>query len=726
MIKKSFSIVGMHCAGCASTLTKAIGKVKGVSEVQVTYATDKAIIAYDEKKIDWEALKKAVESVGSYKIVLDEERKHEDHGNNKRHDHGQMLAEDKFKTLRYKVIVSLGIFAILFIGSLLGWMSMQVAFVLTTIVMFYSGSEFFVNAWAGLLNKSANMDTLVAMGTGSAYVYSALSGVMYFETAVAIVGLVLLGRYLEAKAKLKAGQDIKELLKLQAKEAVLLVNGKEVMVAVENLKLGDVLVIKPGSKVAVDGVVIEGSSYIDESLVTGESKPVKKKKGDKLIGGTINFKGRLIMKVTQVGADTVLSKIATMVQEAQNSQAPIQKLADKVSSIFVPVVILLALSSFMVWYFVLGASFSTALTFFITVLIISCPCALGLATPIAIMVGTGRGASLGILIKTAEKLQIAGKVDTLVFDKTGTLTKGNFVVTNVLGVSPDWSRKKLLKLAAGIEIGSEHPVAMAILEESGKMKLDRLTGFQAIEGMGVEGKLSDKKVVVGNKKLMDKKRYVISKDLHLKGGKMMSEGKTVVYVGFEGEVVGVMALADEAKEEAQKTVKDLQMKDIDVWMMTGDNEETAKGVAKNLGIKNVLFEVLPKDKVSEIKKLQDKGKLVAMVGDGVNDAPALAKADIGMAMATGTEVAMETADISLVRGKVELVNQALLLSKKTMRVISQNLFWAFGYNVLLIPVAAGLFAPLGVKVSPILASGAMAFSSLSVVLNSLRLRRIKL
>ena len=388
--------------------------------------------------------------------------------------------------------------------------------------------------------------------------------------------------------------------------------------------------------------------------------------------------------------------------------------------------ILLALSSFMVWYFVLGASFSTALTFFITVLIISCPCALGLATPIAIMVGTGRGASLGILIKTAEKLQIAGKVDTLVFDKTGTLTKGNFVVTNVLGVSPDWSRKKLLKLAAGIEIGSEHPVAMAILEESGKMKLDRLTGFQAIEGMGVEGKLSDKKVVVGNKKLMDKKRYVISKDLHLKGGKMMSEGKTVVYVGFEGEVVGVMALADEAKEEAQKTVKDLQMKDIDVWMMTGDNEETAKGVAKNLGIKNVLFEVLPKDKVSEIKKLQDKGKLVAMVGDGVNDAPALAKADIGMAMATGTEVAMETADISLVRGKVELVNQALLLSKKTMRVISQNLFWAFGYNVLLIPVAAGLFAPLGVKVSPILASGAMAFSSLSVVLNSLRLRRIKL
>ena len=726
MIKKSFSIVGMHCAGCASTLTKAIGKVKGVSEVQVTYATDKAIIAYDEKKIDWEALKKAVESVGSYKIVLDEERKHEDHGNNKRHDHGQMLAEDKFKTLRYKVIVSLGIFAILFIGSLLGWMSMQVAFVLTTIVMFYSGSEFFVNAWAGLLNKSANMDTLVAMGTGSAYVYSALSGVMYFETAVAIVGLVLLGRYLEAKAKLKAGQDIKELLKLQAKEAVLLVNGKEVMVAVENLKLGDVLVIKPGSKVAVDGVVIEGSSSIDESLVTGESKPVKKKKGDKLIGGTINFKGRLIMKVTQVGADTVLSKIATMVQEAQNSQAPIQKLADKISSIFVPVVILLALSSFMVWYFVLGASFSTALTFFITVLIISCPCALGLATPIAIMVGTGRGASLGILIKTAEKLQIAGKVDTLVFDKTGTLTKGNFVVTNVLGVSPDWSRKKLLKLAAGIEIGSEHPVAMAILEESGKMKLDRLTGFQAIEGMGVEGKLSDKKVVVGNKKLMDKKRYVISKDLHLKGGKMMSEGKTVVYVGFEGEVVGVMALADEAKEEAQKTVKDLQMKDIDVWMMTGDNEETAKGVAKNLGIKNVLFEVLPKDKVSEIKKLQDKGKLVAMVGDGVNDAPALAKADIGMAMATGTEVAMETADISLVRGKVELVNQALLLSKKTMRVISQNLFWAFGYNVLLIPVAAGLFAPLGVKVSPILASGAMAFSSLSVVLNSLRLRRIKL
>lgn len=729
--------MGMHCAGCASTLTKAIGEVQGVEDVSVTYATDKATISYDEDKIDWEALKTAVASVGSYQIVLEE--KMEDHGEqgHGKHDHAQMLAEDKLKVLKQKVILSLGVFMVLLIGSLFEWVSAPVAFLLTTVVMFYSGSEFFINAWAGLKQKSANMDTLVAMGTGSAYIYSTVltfspdllsGGGLYFETAAAIVGLILLGRYLEAKAKSKAGQAIKELLKLQAKEAIVLRDGVEVMVAVEMLKLGDVLVVKPGSKVPVDGVVIEGSSYVDESLVTGESKPVGKKQEDSLIGGTINLKGRLLMKVTKVGKDTMLSKIATMVQEAQNSQAPIQKLADRVSAVFVPVVILLAILSFVVWYFVLGASFSTALTFFITVLIISCPCALGLATPIAIMVGTGRGASLGILIKNAEKLQLAGKIDTLVFDKTGTLTKGNFVLTDVVGIDLSWSRKKLLKLAAGVEKGSEHPISTAILEASRKMKvvLDKLTGFEIIEGMGVEGKLAGKEVMVGNQRLMDKKKYSVPTTLALQVKKMMGEGKTVAYISLEGLVVGAMSLADELKEKAKSTVQSLEKKGVEVWMMTGDNEATAKGVASSLGIKNVLFDILPKDKADEVKKLQDKGRLVAMVGDGVNDAPALAKADLGIAMATGTDVAMETADVTLVRGKVELVSQALLLSKKTMSVISQNLFWAFGYNILLIPVAAGLFVSFGLSVSPVLASGAMAFSSLSVVLNSLRLKKVKI
>jgi P-type Cu+ transporter len=711
MIKKTFSVVGMHCAGCAGSLTKAIGKVNGVEKVLVTYATDKATISYDEKKIDWNELKEAVESVGSYKIVLDEMAKSE------KHDHGQMMADDKLMTLQRKTTMALGVFVVLMVGSVTGLMLHGVAFVLTTVVMIYSGKEFFVNAWKGLKNKTANMDTLVAMGTGSAYIYSTVSGAMYFETAAAIVGLILLGRYLESKAKSKAGQAIKELLKLQAKEAMVLVNGKEVKVAVEMLKIGDVLVVRPGSKVPVDGEVIEGESYVDESLVTGESKPVRKKNGDSLTGGTVNSKGRLIMRVTQVGEDTVLSKIATMVQEAQNSQAPIQKLADKVSSVFVPTVIVLAVVSFVVWYFVLGASFNVALTFFITVLIISCPCALGLATPVAIMVGTGKGASMGVLIKNAEKLQMAGKTDTLVFDKTGTLTKGNFVVTDVVMVEP-WSKKKLLRLAAGVEVGSEHPIATAILEASKGLRLDKVSNFRAIEGMGVEGKLKGKKVVVGNQRLMEKNNYVV--------GDVLGKTGTVAYVAVNDKVVGAIILADEIKEKAKDTVESLQDKGIEVWMMTGDNEKTAKRVANSLGIKNVLANVLPKDKVKEISKLQDKGGVVAMVGDGVNDAPALAKADVGIAMATGTEVAMETADVTLIGGRVELVSKTFLLSKKTMNVIVQNLFWAFGYNVLLIPIAAGVLVPLGVTVSPILASGAMAFSSLSVVLNSLRLKKVRL
>jgi P-type Cu+ transporter len=704
-MKKTFAIVGMHCAGCAGSLTKAIEKVKGVFEVHVTYSTDSTTIVYDEKIMDMDALKKAVESVGSYQIVLDNAPEHS-------------LADDKALLLWRKMLVALSIFVVLLAGSISGLMLPQIAFLLTTVVMFYSGKEFFVNAAIGLKNKTANMDTLVAMGTGSAYIYSTVTGAMYFETAAAIVGLILLGRYLEAKAKSRAGQAIKELLKLQAKEAVVLVNGKEVKVAVAMLKLGDILVVKPGSKIPVDGVVVRGSSYVDESLVTGESKPVKKKKEDKLIGGTVNSKGRLIMKVTQVGEDTVLSKIATMVQEAQSSQAPIQKLADRVSAVFVPTVIVLAVISFVVWYFVLGADFSMALEFFITVLIISCPCALGLATPIAIMVGTGKGASMGILIKNAEKLQMAGKIDTLVFDKTGTLTKGNFVVTKVVGADASWSKKKLLKVAAGVEVASEHPIATAILEASKGMNLDKVSSFKAIEGMGVEGKLAGKKVVVGTQRLMEKNKYLM--------GELLSYEGTVAYVAVGGQVVGVITLADEVKNKAKETVADLQSNGIKVWMMTGDNEETAKRVASGLGVKNVLFNVLPKDKVRRVGELQSKGGVVAMVGDGVNDAPALAKADVGIAMATGTEVAMETADITLVRGKVELVSQAILLSKKTMTVIVQNLFWAFGYNVLLIPVAAGVLMPFGVRVSPILASGAMAFSSLSVVLNSLRLKKVKL
>lgn len=733
-MKKTFPIVGMHCAGCALNLTKAIKKVRGVVDAKVTYATDKAVIEYDEKQIDWKALEKAVEGVGKYQIVLGETSEHKDH---KDHDHAQMLAKNELEVLRRKVILSLGILVILMVGSLMSWLPIWVSFSLTTVVMFYSGAEFFTNAWMGLKSKTANMDTLVAMGTGTAYLYSSLVSFMpgvnqagvYFETATAIVGLILLGRYLEAKAKTKAGQAIKELLKLQAKEAILLRNNKEVKVSLDEVVVGDKLVIKPGSKVPVDGLVIEGTSYLDESLITGESKPVRKQKGDRLIGGTINFKGRLVMEVTQVGAETMLFKIAKMVEEAQASQAPIQKLADKVSSVFVPAVIVIALVTFLVWYFVLNASFLTALTFFITVLIISCPCALGLATPIAIMVGTGRGAGMGILIKNAEKLQLAGKIDTLVFDKTGTLTKGNFVVTDVVLVDKSgWDRKKLIGVAAALEAGSEHPIAGAIIEMAKRLRVtvNKVSKFRAIEGKGVEGILGGKKVVIGNQKLMEERGLELTEEMEKKVISLMTEGKTVVQVLVANQHVGVIALADELKEKAKETVKSLQAKEVSVWMMTGDNKKTAVGVAKRLGIKNVVSEVLPRHKASEVERLQAKGGVVAMVGDGVNDAPALAKADVGIAMATGTEVAMETADITLVRGRVELVDKAIVLSKETMKVIVQNLFWAFGYNTILIPVAAGVLVPLGVRVSPILASSAMAFSSLSVVLNSLRLKKIKI
>jgi P-type Cu+ transporter len=740
MIKKTFSIVGMHCAGCAGNLTKALKKVTGVVEAQVTYATDKAIITYDEKTIDWEGIKRAVSSVGKYQILLGEDEmdgemkmKEGEH-----HDHAQMLKEKEIKVLRNKVMVSLGIFGVLMAGSILKIIPAEIAFVLTTIVMFYGGAEFFVNAWMGLRNRSANMDTLVAMGTGAAYLYSSVitffpsllegeEGV-YFETAAAIVGLILLGRYLEARAKAKAGQSIKELLKLQAKEAIVVRKGKEIKIGLESVVVGDVLVIKPGSQIPVDGVVIEGESYVDESLVTGESKPVKKRERDRVIGSTMNTRGKLMVRAMQIGEDTFLSRIVKMVQEAQSSQAPIQKLADRVSGVFVPVVIGLAVLAFVVWYFVLGASFSTALTFFITVLIISCPCALGLATPIAIMVGTERGARMGILIKNAEKLQLAGKIDTLVFDKTGTLTKGNFAVTDVVTtkIKPSLNRNEFLTMAASVEKGSEHPIGEAIVKKAKKagVKFRKVSRFRAVEGKGVEGKIGDKKVKIGTRKYIEERKRAMDAKLDSETERLRKEGKTVVYMSVDKRMVGAIALADEVKNEAKEAVRDIN--DIDVWMMTGDNKETALGVAGQLGIENVLAEVLPKDKAGKVKNLKEQNNVVAMVGDGVNDAPALAVADVGIAMATGTEVAMETADITLVRGEVALVSKAISLSRKTMRVIGQNFFWAFGYNIALIPVAAGALVPLGLKVSPILASGAMAFSSLSVVLNSLRLRKVRI
>lgn len=708
-MKQTFPITGMHCAACAANLTRAISKVPGVNVVKVTYTTDRAEIDFDPAKIDWEGVKKAVRSIGGYDIVLPDSAP--DHSHHSAHDH-QLQAVDAKK----KVIVGGILSLLIFLGEMMMLLPREITFVLTSVVIVYSGREFFTNAWAGLKHLSANMDTLIAMGTGAAYVYSAIvtfwpqlfpaDQPVYFETAAVIITLVLLGRYLEHAAKGRASAAIKKLLGLQVKKAILLIGNRQKEVEINTVKVGDKLLVKPGAKIPVDAVILSGRSYVDESLVTGESMPVSKGPGDKVIGSTINKQGLLVVRAAAVGEATLLANIIRLVNEAQSSQAPIQKLADKISGIFVPVVIVISLTAFIVWYFIFSLSFNAALVIAITVLIISCPCALGLATPISIMVGTGRGAEAGILIKNAEKLQIAGAIKAIVFDKTGTLTKGEFGVTDVIAMDKI-SQKEVLQLAGSLELGSDHPIAVAIVSEAKKqkLKLTRPQNFENLEGRGVSGNLAGSRYSLGK---IDFKSLA---------------GKTVVGLKKGGFLLGVIGLADEPKPEAKALITKLKQQGLAVWLISGDNQATAAAVGRRLGITNVLANVMPKDKVNRVKELQRQYPVVAMVGDGVNDAPALAQANVGMVMATGTDVAIEAGDITLLRGDINLVSQAIALSRQTMANIKQNLFWAFGYNTLLIPVAAGILLPWGVKISPIMASAAMAFSSLSVVFNALRLKR---
>lgn len=711
-MKQTFPITGMHCAGCAANLTRVISKVAGVNAVKVTYTTDQAEIDFDPARIDWSGVRNAVRSIGGYDIILpDSTPSHSDHS---AHDHQQQAVDAK-----KKVIIGGILSVIIFFGEMFSLLPREIVFVLTSVVMGYSGREFFVNTWMGLKHFSANMDTLIAMGTGAAYVYSAavtfwpqLLGEdqpVYFETAAVIITLVILGRYLEHAAKGRASAAIKKLLGLQAKKAILLIGNRQKEVEISAVKVGDRLLVKPGAKIPVDAVVVSGRSYVDESLVTGESVPVKKGLGDKVIGSTINKQGLLVVRAAAVGEATLLANIIRLVNEAQSSQAPIQKLADKISGIFVPVVIVIALLAFSVWYFIFGLSFAASLVIAITVLIISCPCALGLATPISIMVGTGRGAEAGILIKNAEKLQIAGKIRAIIFDKTGTLTKGEFGVTDVIALSKI-GKKNILQLAGSLELGSDHPIAAAIVSEAKKLKLklSRPQNFINHEGWGISGKLGGSQYSLGK---IDFKSLA---------------GKTVVGLKKGDQLLGVIGLADEPKPEAKALIGKLQQQGLAVWMISGDNQVTAAAIGKRLGIAHVLANVMPADKVNRVKELQRQYPVVAMVGDGVNDAPALAQSNVGMVMATGTDVAIEAGDITLLRGDINLVSQAIALSRATMANIKQNLFWAFGYNTVLIPVAAGILLPWGVSVSPVMASAAMAFSSLSVVFNALRLKQVVL
>ena len=597
-------------------------------------------------------------------------------------------------------------------------------FALTSIIMVVAAGPFVTSAWASFQKHHANMDTLVAIGTATAYVYSIYAMITrqpaYFESAAFVVTFVLLGQVFEERMRTSASSAVEKLVNLQAKEATVLRDGQYVRVPISAVQAGDLVKVKPGEKIAVDGVITDGSSTVDESMVTGESMPVTKKNGDKVIGATINSNGTLIFRAEKVGGDTMLAQIVELVKKAQTSHAPIQKLTDKVANIFVPVVLMLAIATFLVWYVFLGTSLASALIYAVAVVVIACPCALGLATPTALMVGTGRSAKMGILIKNGEVLEAADDVHTIVFDKTGTITVGKPVVTDVVG-----DRQQVLTLAASLEADSEHPLASAITAAAKAAKIQPATAsdFRALEGRGVQATIAGQTTFAGNSKLLT--TGAATPELIAQADRLQAEAKTVVYVGSNDQVIGLIAIQNAAKPTSRAAIAALHARGLKTVMLTGDNEKVARAIADQVGIDDVIADVMPADKAATIKHLQQDGK-VAFVGDGINDAPALTTADVGIAMGSGTDIAIESGGIVLVKNDLRDVDRALAISKKTFKRIKLNLFWAFVYNVLGIPVAAGVFAAAGLTLSPELAGLAMAFSSLSVVTSSVLLGKTKL
>jgi len=725
MKKVDLEITGMHCQSCVTLLTKALQKNPGVKYTNVNLTTERATIEFDEKKTNENQLIRVIKSLNyDAKISGGENIEQEE---NKR--------KKSLKKLKNLFIFSM-IFAIpaFLIGMVFMWIGIEIPyrnyilFALATPVQFIVGWGIYKSAFGALKNKTANMDTLIALGTSAAYFYSVYiilfnpMGDQYFEAAAVLITFVMLGRYLEAVAKGKTSEAIKKLMHLSPKIATVIRDGKEIKIKVDEVVVNDIVLVKPGEKVPVDGIIIEGQSAVDESMITGESMPVEKNKNDLVIGATINKHGSFRFKATKVGANTTLSQIIKLIEDAQGKKAPIQRFADKISAYFVPIVIAIAIVAFSVWYFIIGETFSFALIIAVSVLVIACPCALGLATPTAIMVGTGKGAEKGILIKGGDALETAHKLYAVVFDKTGTLTQGKPQVTDIASTGK-MSENEILKFAASIEKNSEHPLAQSIVQkaEENRIKLENVKNFKAIPGHGVEGFIGKNKVIVGKPEYT--KKIQNFDDTEIK--KLEEEGKTVVVLVVNKKVQGFIAIADIPREDSIKAVRALQQQGIFVYMITGDNKRTANAIAKQLGVNHVIAEVLPEDKANEVKKLQRKGK-VAMVGDGINDAPALAQADIGIAIGSGTDVAMETGNIVLMNNNTYDVVRAIRLSKITISKIRQNMFWALFYNSLGIPVAAGLLYPFtGWLLSPIIAGGAMAMSSVSVVLNTLLMKRQK-
>ncbi len=726
------SLKGMHCASCSQLIELALRKTKGVQRASVNVATERAHVEFDEKTVDVPTLEAAVKKVGYGARELKA-----DGADAERAERNAAMTDTKRKFL---VALALSIpVAILSMGMYV-WEGIEeipyrswLQLVLTTPVMFWCGWQFFTGFWGALRARTANMDSLIAIGTGAAFLYSVfvtfgvIEGELYFEIAAILIMFVLLGKWLEARAKGKASDAIRSLMQLQAKTAFVVRNGQDVEVPIEQVVTGDVVRVKPGQKVPVDGKVIDGHSSVDESMVTGESLPVEKHAGDAVIGSTINGSGSFTFTATKVGSETLLAGIIKLVEQAQASKAPIQRFADRVSAYFVPAVIAIALITFISWYFLAGEPFVESLLAFVAVLVIACPCALGLATPTAIITGTGLGAQQGILIKGGEALEAARKIDVVVFDKTGTLTHGKPVVTDAVSYIQDLPQDALLQIGAAVEQRSEHPLAAAIVNgaKEKKLTLPEPQDFQSVTGKGVSASVGGKKLLLGNRALMaDAKVSLGDHDSEVEG--LEHQGKTAMLVAIDGAFAGIIAVADTVKQSSKQAVEALAKIGIHSVMITGDNERTAKAIAQQVGIQEVRAQVLPQDKSVAVKDLQAQGKRVAFVGDGINDAPALAQAELGIAIGSGTDVALETGQIVLVRDDLMDVVRAITLARRTFRKIVQNLFWALFYNVAGIPIAAGVFAGIGLTLRPELAGLAMALSSVSVVSNSLLLKRLRL
>jgi Cu+-exporting ATPase len=733
-------IAGMTCAACVKRVQSALGKVPGVISADVNLATEIASVSFDPERVNIQELKLAIEEAG-YRVldtgdrdIIDKER------------------EALFRNLKIRFIVGLCLVIPLFIlcywkqlGLSILWdidrnLNFLIQMILQSPVQFWVGWQFYRGAWSALKHRTSDMNTLIAVGTSSAYLYSVivtlfpgifsakgLIGDVYFDTSGTIIVLVLLGRILEARAKGQTSLAIKRLLGLRSRSARLLRDGREVEVPVEEVQIGDTVIVRPGEKIPVDGIVLEGNSAVDESMVTGESIPVEKRPGSEVIGSTINLAGMFKFKATRVGKETFLAQIIKMVEEAQGSRPPIARMADIIASRFVPGVMGVASLTFLMWLiFGPPPALTYGLLNFVAVMIVACPCALGLATPTSIMVGTGKGAENGIFIKSGEALEMVHRLTTIVLDKTGTITKGEPTVTDIVSVGR-LNEEEILRIAASAEMGSEHPLGKAIVKKAmeKEVSIENIENFNALPGYGLEVTLKNIKVLMGNLQLM-KERGIYLNNIEKDWDLLSSQGKTCIFLALDGKLEGIIALSDTLKDGSLEAISALKGLGLEVVMLTGDNARTAEGIARKVGVDRIISEVMPKEKLNEVNRLKAEGKKVGMVGDGINDAPALVQADVGIAIGTGTDVAIESADIVIISGDLRGVVTAIALSRATIRNVKQNLFWAFAYNMILIPVAAGaLFPFFGVLLNPIFAAGAMGLSSITVVSNALRLKRFR-